>query len=88
MKVHREAPRSAAMAAHRANDVAHELALLTQAANLPEYLVALTLERLGENVARLLSDIEDMRGALGRREVSETATFQRGSGVKGSDVWA
>jgi hypothetical protein len=81
MKVHREAPRSAAMGVHRANDVAHELSLLTQAANLPEYLVALTLERLGESVARLLSDIEDMRGALGRREVSETATFQRGSRV-------
>jgi hypothetical protein len=81
VKVHREAPRSAAMAAHRANDVAHELALLTQAANLPEYIVSLTLERLGENVARLLSDIEDMHGALGRLEVSETATFQRGSRV-------
>jgi hypothetical protein len=69
------------MAVHRANDVAHELAILTQAALLPEYLVSLTLERLGDRLAELLSDIEDMRGALGRREVSETATFQRGSRV-------
>jgi hypothetical protein len=69
------------MAVHRANDVAHELAILTQMALLPEYLVSLTLERLGEQVARLLSDIEDMRGAFGQREVSETATFQRGSRV-------
>jgi hypothetical protein len=81
MKVHREAPRSAAMAVDRANDVAHELSLLTQAGLLPEYFVALTLERLGEQVARLLSDIDDMHGAFGRPPVSERATFQRGSRV-------
>jgi hypothetical protein len=81
MKVHREVMRSAAMGAHRANDVAHELALMTQATNLPDYLVSLTLERLQTNVERMLSDIEDMHGAMGRREVSERATFQRGSRV-------
>jgi hypothetical protein len=86
MKVHREATRSAAMAVHRANDVAYELAVLAQASNLPEYFVALTLERLSENVARLLSDIDDMHGAFGRREVSETATFQLGSRTR--DPWA
>lgn len=56
---------SAAMGVHSANDVAHELSIMSAADQLPAYMLNLTLERLQTNVDRLMSDIADVRGALG-----------------------
>jgi hypothetical protein len=79
--VHREFPRSAAMGFHHANDVAKELARLSLAEHMPQYLIDLSLERLGDSLGRLALEIEAMamQGVRGEKPVSERAVWPKTS---------
>lgn len=76
----RHARRCAYMAAHHAADALGELRILTVAEYLPGFLVEMTIERLGEYIAKMNAEVEAMRAAIGgQARVSETAVWPKTS---------